>query len=400
MQSKKGVFAGFGRNVWVSGFVSFFMDVSSEMVYSLVPLFLVNTLGVSKSVVGLIEGIAESTASVLRVFSGYISDRLGNRKWVMAAGYALSTLSRPLIASGQNWGQVLAYRFADRFGKAVRSAPRDAIIVESTRKGYFSRAFSFHRALDTFGAVIGPLIAFMLLSAYANDYRLVFWLSIIPGAISVLLIVFFIREPSRAKQEGQTPHKLAWGRFDWKFKMFILISGVFALGHISDAFMLLRAQELGVPASRIPLVYLCFNLVYSLTAFPAGVLADSFGRKRTILAGFILFAFLMYGFAVAREPGIVWMLFGVYGVFMGLTEGIQKAFLASVIPGEFKATAYGIFNAVTGLALLPASLVAGWLWDRYSADAAFYYGAGMAALAAALFIFYITLVNREEKGRK
>ena len=398
--SRKGVFSGFGRNVWVTGLVSFFMDISSEMGYSRVPLFLVNTLGASKSVVGLIEGIAESTASVLRVFSGYLSDRLGNRKWVMAAGYALSTLSRPLIASGSNWGEVLVYRFADRFGKGVRSAPRDAIIVESTEKDYFGRAFSFHRALDTFGAVIGPLIAFMVLSAYSNDYRLVFWLSIIPGALAVLLIILFVREPSRGKAEGRTKHELTWGRFDWKFRVFMLISAIFALGNISDAFLILRAQELGIPSSRIPLVYLCFNLVYSLTAFPAGMLADSFGRKRIILSGFILFAFLLYGFAVARESGIVWMLFGVYGVFMGLTEGIQKAFLATIIPGEFKATAYGIYNAVTGLAMFPASLFAGWLWDHYSSSAPFYYGAGMAALAAVLFIFYIALVDREKAARK
>lgn len=389
-------FFGFGRNVTIAGLVSFFMDISSEMIYPLVPLFLANVLGVNKSVIGLIEGIAESTASLLKVFSGWFSDRIGNRKWLMAVGYGISTLSRPLVALAVSWQQVLGSRFVDRFGKGVRTAPRDAIIAESTGKAYLGRAFGFHRSMDTLGAVVGPALAFSLLSVFSNDYRKVFWLSMIPGVIAVLLILFFITEKKKAVTAHADRPKLTMKHFDWKFKSFVIISGIFAIGNSSDVFLILRAQQVGVSTVMIPMVYLLFNLVYSLSSIPAGMAADRFGKKRVILLGFVLFAFLYYGFAVASDTKAIWILFGFYGLFMGLAEGVQKAFLTTIIPQDFKATAFGVFNTAVGLAMLPASLIGGLLWDRVSPAATFYFGAIAATVAAGLFVVFIAVTGKRK----
>ena len=395
MEKEKKIF-GFGKNVTVAGLVSFFMDVSSEMIYPLVPLFLANVIGVNKSVIGLIEGVAESTASLLKVFSGWCSDRIGNRKWLMAAGYGISTLSRPFVALATGWQQVMGSRFIDRFGKGVRTAPRDAIIAESADRASLGRAFGLHRSMDTMGAVVGPALAFFLLGIFSNDYRKVFWLSMIPGVIAVLLIIFFITEKKKAVVAHADRPKLTFKHFDWKFKFFVAIAGLFAIGNSSDVFLILRAQQVGVSTVMVPVVYLLFNLVYSLSAIPAGIAADKFGKKRVILLGFILFAFLYYGFAIASDTKAVWVLFGLYGLFMGLTEGIQKAFLATIIPQDFKATAFGVFNTVVGLAMLPASLIGGWLWDHVSPSATFYFGAMTAAASAVLFIVFISIVRRND----
>jgi len=400
---------GFGKNVTVAGLVSFFMDISSEMIYPLVPLFLANVLGVNKSVIGLIEGIAESTASLLKVFSGWFSDRIGNRKWLMALGYGISTLSRPFVAVATGWHQVLGSRFIDRFGKGVRTAPRDAIIAESADRAYLGRAFGFHRSMDTMGAVVGPALAFFLLRLFSNDYRKIFWLSMIPGVIAVLLIIFFIKEKNKAgpklivpstegpvKQHSAVSNspKLALKHFDWRFKFFVIIASLFAVGNSSDVFLILRAQQVGVSTVMIPMVYLLFNLIYSLSSIPAGMAADKFGKKRVMLLGFVLFAFLYYGFGVASGTKAIWVLFGLYGLFMGLTEGIQKAFLATIIPQDFKATAFGVYHTVVGLAMFPASLIGGWLWDHVSPSATFYFGAITASSSAILFIVFITMVRR------
>jgi len=387
-------FFGFGKNVFVAGLVSFFMDVSSEMIYPLVPLFLANVLGVNKSVIGLIEGIAESTASLLKIFSGWFSDRIGNRKWLMAAGYGISTLSRPIVALASGWQHVMGSRFIDRVGKGIRTAPRDAIIAESSEKSYLGRAFGFHRAMDTMGAVVGPALAFFLLGLFSNNYRWVFWLSMIPGAIAVLVIIFFITEKKKISIPHSERPKLTLKHFDWKFKFFVAIATLFAIGNSSDVFLILRAQQIGIPTLMIPVVYLVFNLIYSLSAIPAGIAADRFGSKRVILLGFILFAILYYGFAIAKDSTAIWVLFGFYGLFMGLTEGIQKAFLATIIPPDFKATAFGVYNTAVGIAMFPASLIGGWLWDHISPSATFYFGAITASLSAILFVVFIAVVRR------
>lgn len=395
--SKEKTYFGFGRNVFFTGLVSFFMDVSSEMIYPIVPLFLAGVLGVNMSMIGLIEGIAESTASLLKVFSGWLSDKTRQRKNLMLAGYAISTLSRPVMAMAGAWQQVLSARVIDRTGKGVRTAPRDAIIAEATQTTHLGRAFSFHRAMDTLGAVAGPAITFSLLGFFNNDYRKIFWLSMVPGVIAVIVIVLFIEEKkNRPKSEAERP-KLSFHQFDWKVKFFIVIAALFALGNSSDAFLILRAKQVGIPVATIPVVYLVFNLVYSLSAFPAGMAADRFGRKKIILLGFVLFAGLYYGFAVAKAASTIWLLFGLYGLFMGFTEGVQKAFLATIIPPDFKATAFGIYAAAVGLAMLPASLIAGWLWDHVAPAATFYFGAATASLAAILFTVLIVLIRYSQR---
>jgi len=398
--------AGVEKNVFFAGLVSFFMDFSSEMIYPLVPIFLSSVLGVNKSIIGLIEGTAESTASLLKVFSGWFSDKIGKRKILLIAGYGISTLSRPIVALSTLWGHVLAFRFVDRFGKGIRGAPRDAIIAESTPHKDLGRSFGFHRAMDTFGAVAGPAIAFILLSLFTGNYRLVFWLSMVPGIIAVLVIIFFIKEI----KDGKTISALKFpsedspitsltnnppsppfakggmGGFDWRFKVFVAIATLFAIGNSSDVFLILRATNIGIRETQIPILYLSFNLVYSLIALPAGIVSDRIGRKRVILSGFFLFGIVYYGFAVSSEKWHVWGLFMLYGIFMGLTEGIHKAYLGTVIPEGQKATGYGIYSTFVGLAVLPASIIGGYLWDKVGPHATFYYGSFTAFASAVLFL--------------
>ncbi|MEI6692342.1 MAG: MFS transporter [Chlorobium sp.] len=382
-------FFGLGNNVFYTGLVSFFMDVSSEMIYPLLPLYLANMLGVNKSLIGLIEGTAESTASLIKVFSGWLSDRIGKRKSLMITGYAISTMSRPIIALADVWQQVLVSRFFDRLGKGIRTAPRDAIISDSTDTAHLARSFSYHRSMDTMGAMVGPAIALIVLQLHSNNYKLVFWLSMIPGFIAVFIIAGFIKDTKKGSKTtlDRTPFTLKY--LDWKVKFFILITTIFALGNSSDAFLILRAEQLGLKTVIIPAIYLMFNLVYSLSAIPAGIAADKFGKKRIILLGFILFTILYYGFAVVKSTTGIWVLFALYGLFMGLTEGIQKAFLSTIIPVNYKATAFGVYGMTAGLATFPASLLGGLLWDLVSPSATFYFGASMAALSTVLFIVLI-----------
>lgn len=388
-----------GKNVYAAGIVSLFMDISSEMIYPLMPLFLANVLGVNKSLIGLIEGVAESTASVLKVFSGWLSDKIGRRKGLMLAGYSISTLSRPIMALATGWHHVLGGRFIDRLGKGVRTAPRDAIIAESSEQKSIGTAFGFHRSMDTIGAVVGPGLAFFLLAYFNEDYRKVFWIAMVPGIIAVGCIIFFIKEKARpAEKPGYVKPNFSLASLNGKFKAFVLIVAIFSLGNSSDVFLILRAQQVGIPAVTIPVIYLTFNLVYSLSAIPAGMASDTFGRKRVIMAGFILFTAVYYGFAVAETKPMIWLLFAMYGIFMGLTEGVQKAYLATIIPAEFAATAFGIYNMALGLALLPASIIGGWLWDHVSPAATFYYGAGTGALSAVMFLVFSIMVGKEKRG--
>lgn len=372
------------RNVWVTGWVSFFMDVSSEMVYPLVPLFLSSSLGASKSVIGLIEGIAEAAASILKLFSGALADRFGKNKLLMGLGYGISTASRPVLAVATGWGMVLTARFTDRVGKGIRTAPRDAIIAASTPSERLGLAFGFHRALDTAGAVVGPAVALLILAVWVADYRFVFWLSIIPGVLAVALIVFFITA------DGPTPTlgtKFSWSlqAFDARFVGFIVVIGLFSLGNSSNAFLILKAEHAGIAPAWISGVYLAFNAMYVLLSIPGGMLADRFGKPPVIVGGFILFTVVYSGFALADTPWPVAGLFVLYGAYMGLTEGVQRAYLATLVPNDRKATGFGLYHMVVGIAILPASLLAGFLWDHVGPAAPFWFGAGMAALATVLF---------------
>lgn len=376
---------GFPKNVFAAGLVSLCMDISSEMIYPLMPLFLTNVLGATKTTVGVIEGIAEATASMLKVFSGYLSDRLGKRKLLMAVGYGVSVASRPIIAAAVTWGEVLFARFVDRFGKGVRTAPRDAIIADSVENNSFGKAFGFHRAMDTVGGVIGPAIAFFLLSIFLNNFRLVFYLSIIPGIIAVLLIIFFITEKRHTREPAQIP-RLTFKDFDGNFRRYMLVIAVFSIGNSSDAFLILRAENVGVPKEFIPIVYLIFNLIYSLSSTPMGILADKVGTKRMVLAGFIFYAIIYAGLAAVQSEWQILGLFMLYGIFKGMSEGTQRAYLASIAPPDRKATAFGVYHMAAGMALLPASIIAGFLWDNIGPEAAFVYGAVTGLLAFVLFV--------------
>ena len=373
------------RNVWVAGWVSFFMDVSSEMVYPLVPLFLSSAFGTNKSIIGLIEGIAEASASVLKLFSGVLADRFGRQKFLMGLGYGISTLSRPALALATGWGLVLTSRFVDRVGKGIRTAPRDAIIAASTPSVRLGAAFGFHRALDAAGAVVGPAVAILILAMWEANYRLVFWLSILPGIVAVLLIVFYISPDKQAQGTGRT---ISWSLqgFNRRFGRFLVVIGLFSLGNSSNAFLILKAQHAGITPAWISLVYLLFNVAYVLLSIPAGILADRFGRPRVIIFGFSLFALVYAGFAVAENPWPIAVLFVLYGCYMGVTDGVQRAYLATLVSAQHMATGFGLYHMVVGLAILPASVLAGLFWDHISPSAPFWFGSGMAALAMLLFI--------------
>jgi MFS family permease len=385
--------AGVRRNVFSTGLVSFFMDASSEMIYPLVPIFLSTILGVNTTVIGLIEGVAESTASVLKAFSGWFSDRIQKRKVLMLFGYGISTMSRPLVAMSTVWGHVLAFRFVDRFGKGIRGAPRDAIIAESTPQMELGRSFGFHRGMDTLGAVVGPAIAFFLLAVFKDNFRLVFWFSMIPGLIAVAIIVFFIKDTGGAGRRVKIEVSLK--DFKWRYIAFVSVVTLFSIGNSSDVFLILRATDIGINKVHVPLLYLSFNLTYSLVSFPAGIISDRIGRRRVILTGFLLFGIIYWGFARSTEVWHIWVLFQAYGVFMGITEGIHRAYLGALVPENLKATGYGIFHTCVGLAVLPASIIAGYLWDTYGPHATFYFGT-ITAFSSAILFLIITLMDRKK----
>lgn len=379
--------SGIGRNVFFAGLVSLFMDISSEMIYPLLPLFLTGVLGTTKTTVGIIEGIAEATASILKVFSGWIADRFGKKKLLMGLGYGISVVSRPVIAGASTWFEVLTARFIDRFGKGVRTAPRDAIIAESASFRNMGLAFGFHRSMDTIGAVIGPAAAFALLYFYHDGLRLVFYASAIPGLIAVAIIVFFIKEKKMTKEEIASVPKLSISSFDGPFRHYMLVVAIFSLGNFADAFLILQAKNLGVTEYLIPVVYLLFNLVYAASSAPMGMLGDKIGIRKMVLYGFVSYAAVYFLVGMASTTAHIWILFPLYGVYKGMSEGAQRAYLALVAPPERKATAFGVYHTVNGLMLLPASIIAGLLWDKMGAGTTFFYGAAMGLLAAVVFSF-------------
>jgi MFS family permease len=371
------------RNVVVAGFVSLFTDVSSEMIVPVMPLFLTSVLGAPMAAVGLIEGVAESTASVLRVFSGWLSDRAGRRKLLILAGYGLSNLTKPLLALASAWPQVLALRYADRFRKGVRGAPRDALIADSVDASVRGRAFGFHRAMDTTGAAIGPLLAAATLALTAGDPRAVFWLASVPGVIAVVLAWRFLRDRPATPKDVDAP-RLGFRDLGRPFALFTAVATLFSLGNSSDAFLILRAQDTGMAVAAIPLAYFAFNALYAALAAPAGILSDRWGRRPLLAAGYAVFALVYLGFAVAPNALVAGALFLLYGLYYALTDGVARALVADLVPVELRATAMGTFSTATGLALLPASLVAGVLWQAVAPWAPFAYGAALATVAALL----------------
>lgn len=370
--------------VWALGWVSFFTDVSTEIIYPLLPLFLTTTLGASMAFVGLVEGIAESTASLLKIASGWWSDRVRKRKPLMVAGYGLSALTRPLIALAATGGHVLAARFIDRIGKGIRSSPRDALLAASVPPERRGAAFGVQRMMDNAGAVFGPLIAWALLRWFTSDYRLLFWIATVPMVAAMGALIFGAKEQAVIEPEP-TNKSVAPFIATPAFKSYLGAMLLFTLGNSSDAFLLLRAQALGVHASSLPLLWMALNLVKSAGSYPAGVLSDRVGRRVLIIGGWSVYALVYLGFGFANQPWHIWALFVAYGIFYGLTESAERALVADFYPDEQRGRAFGAFNFVTGIGALPASLLMGWLWHAYGPIAAFSTGA-VFALAGAMWL--------------
>jgi MFS family permease len=377
------------RGVWVLGFVSLLMDVSSEMIHSLLPVFMVSVLGASVLMVGVVEGIAEATALIVKVFSGALSDHLGKRKGLAVLGYGLGAVSKPLFALATSLPWVLSARFLDRIGKGIRGAPRDALVADITPPEIRGAAYGLRQALDTVGAFSGPILAIALMVAFAGDFRIVFWLAVIPAFLCVALLVAGVREPEAPARDGTARAPVRWrtlrqlGRDYW---WVVAIGGVFTLARFSEAFLILRARDFGLPDSYAPAVLIVMNVVYALAAYPAGRLADRMDHRTLLLAGLALL--IVADLVLAHAPGLGSVAAGVvlWGLHMGLTQGLLATMVAGTAPATLRGTAFGFFNFVSGIAMLIASVLAGALWDAFGAAATFTAGAGLCAVAGLLLL--------------
>lgn len=376
------------RSVWVLGCVSLFMDVSSEIVHSLLPMFLMASLGASATAIGFIEGIAEATAPIVKVFSGTLSDYLGNRKWLAVAGYGLGALSKPLFAVAPTIGVVLTARIVDRVGKGIRGAPRDALVADVTPPQLRGAAFGLRQALDTIGAFLGPLLAVAIMLAWTDNFRLAFWLAVIPGLLAVALLTFGIEEPARAPGAKRVNplRRASIAQLGTRYWWVVLVGSVFALARFSEAFLVLRAMGSGVPIALVPLVMVAMNVVYALSAYPFGKLADTFSHTRLLVAGVAVLIAADVVLAHGTHWPIVLAGVALWGLHMGMTQGLLAAMVAHTAPAHLRGTAFGLFNLFSGVVTLVSSLIAGALWDRLGAAATFYAGAGFCVLTIALLL--------------
>jgi len=391
---RRGKILGLNPNVFFLGIVSFLTDVSSEMIFTLVPLFLANVLGAATTIIGLIGGLSDSADAIFRIFSGWLSDRIGKRKFLAVAGYTISTVAKPFMYLASTWGVVLGVRFSDRIGKGIRTSPRDALIADSVSPEARGKGFGLHRAMDTWGAVLGLSIAAIViylvqgggLALSLKSYQWLVLIGIVPAVLAVIILVRFVKERERKPPSPGTPRpgfnliKLAAG-FDTRFKVFLAIMAVFTLGNSSDFFAILRAQNLGSSVFHIALMLVLFNATYAAIALPAGKLSDRLGRRRVMAMGWGVYALVYLGFALATDLWQVWLLFAAYGIYYGVVDGVARAFVADLVPAEKRGTAYGLYHGVVGLTLLPASLIAGWLWQAYSPSTPFFFGAALAGAA-------------------
>ncbi len=367
--------------VWALGVVSLLMDSSSELIHGLLPVFLIGVLGASTIQLGLIEGIAEMTASVIRLFSGAVSDLLGRRKVVVVTGYGLSALTKPLFAMAGGVGTVLAARFVDRIGKGVRGAPRDALIADVTPEELRGRAYGLRQALDSVGAVLGPLLAIGLMLVLAGEIRLVLWFAVLPALAAVLVLIVFVREPPHSDRGSDRPRQLGLrdlGRLPGRFWLVVAIATVGTLARFSEAFLILRLSDLGLGATMSPLALLVMSVVYTLSAYPAGWAADRYDRRQLLIIGLAILVVADLVLAGAGSVGIGLIGVAVWGLYMGMSQGLLQALVADAAPGNVRGTAFGVYHLVTGLGLFAASMIAGWLWSRYTAPAPFLFGAGCA----------------------
>ncbi len=385
------------RNVFAISLVSLLNDSSSEIIYPLLPVFLATTLGASAGAIGIIEGLAESISSLLKLFAGYLSDRLGKRKLLVVAGYSLASLVRPLLTFANSWQQVLAIRLADRVGKGFRTAPRDAMIADTVQLEQRGIAFGFHRAMDHGGAVIGPLLCYLLIVLFvtnrnaptASEFTKIFLLASVPAFLAVIVAIFFMRESPMRSRQGAAIPKLSLRGFDDNFKRFLVVLALFTLSNSSDSFLILRALDSGVSVAVIPLLWAAHHGTKVVSSLLGGDLSDRLGRKRLIVSGWILYAAVYAGFAFVANDVSVWILFLIYGVYFGLAEGAEKALVADLVSPEQRGTAYGLYNLAFGITVFPASLLMGMIWDWKGPTTAFLVSAVMGATAAALLLMFV-----------
>lgn len=385
---KKSTF-GLSKNVWSLGWVSLFNDIASEMIYPLLPLFLTQVLGAGIIFVGLIEGIAESVSSFLKLFSGWVSDRFQKRKRLIFFGYALASVTRPFIGLATSAFHVLFLRFFDRIGKGVRSSPRDALLSQSCNENERGRAFGFQRAMDHAGAMTGPLIATFLMTTLTQDLRTIFILSFVPACLCLWILFRGVTDISGTQTSTRPPLTLHWRSWNKKFKYFLLIIVLFTLGNSSDAFLLLRAKDLGVGMALIPILWFFFHLSKTAFSVPGGSLSDRIGRRKVMIMAWMVYGLVYLGFAFASKAYHIWLLFLVYGLYYGLAEGTERAWVADLVEESKRGTAYGGYHFCIGMAALPASLLMGLIWKAIGVKWAFSFGALMALIAAFLAILLL-----------
>ena len=374
------------KNVRSLGWVSFFNDVSSEMIYPLLPLFLSQVLGAGIVFIGVIEGVAESLSSFLKLFSGWVSDRFQRRKGLILFGYGLASITRPFIGFATSGMQILLLRSLDRVGKGVRSSPRDALLSSSVEEWERGKAFGYQRAMDHAGAMAGPLIASLLLATLTESLRTVFVLAFVPALVCLLMLFFGVTDPVSNPSSRREPLRLHWSEWSGKFKAFLLIIFLFTLGNSTDAFLLLRAKDLGLDIVSIPVLWFVFHLSKTVFSIPGGMISDKFGRRKVMILAWTVYGFVYIGFAFASKAIHVWILFLIYGFFYGLAEGTERAWVSDLVEESKRGTAYGAYHFSIGVAALPASLLMGVLWKTMGVEWAFSFGAAMALIAALLAV--------------
>ena len=398
---KTSFFKGISKNVFALGSTSFLTDVSREMIYPLLPLYLRSVLGASTAFVGLVEGIAESTSSVLNIVSGWFSDRIKKRKTLLLWGYSLSAVTRPLIAVATIGWHILLVRFVEKVGKGIRVPPRDALIAESCTPENRGKGFGLHRSMDNVGSILGPLLAFSLLIYLNNDYRTLFWISSIPAFLAIGILTFVVSEKPRDISQTEVPsvnRRFNLKQFNRPFKLFLIATTVFELANSSNAFLLLRVKDLGLSLELIPIIYLFSNIFKTLSSMPGGILSDKLGRRNVLVVGWIVYGISYFGFAFITSVTQAWVIFGIYGLFSGMTEGVKKAFVADLVPKEVRGSAYGIHSFLVSFPQLPASLLLGILWQKFNATVAFSVGASFAILGGFLLLIFIPAKTREDEA--
>ena len=374
------------RNIVILGLISCFADISSEMVYPIIPLYLTTVLGTTPALVGVIEGIAESLASLLKVFSGYISDRFHKKKALAFSGYATGLVYKIALIFASSWAGVLLARVIDRFGKGIRTAPRDAMVAESSDAGSLGKSFGVHKMLDMAGSAVGILIAFLLMRGIGEgSYRLIFAVSMIPIVIALALFGLLREKREAGEAKDREPFWRNMKSLDGRLKLYLLVTFLFTLGNSSNSFLLLRAYDVGFSSSNAVLLYFMYNLIASLLAVPCGKLSDKLGRKKLLVGGYLTFSLVYFGFSSCKDWRMMIAIFAVYGVYTAMTAGVERAFIAEIAPKDLKGTVLGLHSTLAGIALLPASVIAGLLWDNIGVSAPFLYG-GVMSLAAAVIL--------------